>query len=166
MHRFLVSVVLAAVALLASCSRQPPRLQGDLERAAPWPADFVERFGALPVQHEGRVMPFSTLAATTLYAVHGRRDVQFEAVPAAAAGAIPAPQAFKLSPTEWLLDVWCFPGQAAGYPLFRIENVGVLGPLGFQHDGQTQGFEYLSYDRLLPQGQKLQDLAEAAEKKA
>ena len=57
----------------------PPRLQGDLERTEPWPADFVERFGALPLQHEGRVMPFSTLAATTLYAVHGRRDVQFDA---------------------------------------------------------------------------------------
>jgi len=155
LRRLLANVVLLALALLASCGRQVPRLQGDLERAEPWPADFVERFGALPVQHEGRVMPFSTLAATTLYAVHGRRDVQFEAVPAAAAGAIPAPQQFKLSPTEWLLDVWCFPGQAERYPLFRIENVGVLETLGFQHDGQTQGFEYLPYGQLVAQGQKL-----------
>ena len=165
MHRFLVSVVLAAVALLASCSRQPPRLQGELERAAPWPADFVERFGALPLQHEGRVMPFSTLAATTLYAVHGRRDVQFVAPAAAADGEIPTLRTVKLSPTEWLLDVWCFPGQAERYPLFRIENVGVLEALGFQHDGQTQGFEYLPYGQLVMQGQKLQDLAQAAEKK-
>lgn len=166
LRRLLANVVLLALALLASCGRQVPRLQGDLERAEPWPADFVERFGALPVQHEGRVMPFSTLAATTLYAVHGRRDVQFEAVPAAAAGEIPAPRAFKLSPTEWLLDVWCFPGQAERYPLFRIENVGVLETLGFQHDGQTQGFEYLPYGQLVAQGQKLQDLAQAAEKKS
>ncbi|MBM3974235.1 MAG: hypothetical protein FJ301_09075 [Planctomycetes bacterium] len=164
MQRLLANVVLLALALLASCGRQVPRLQGDLERAEPWPADFVERFGALPVQHEGRVMPFSTLAATTLYAVHGRRDVQFEAVPPAA-GAIPTPQAFKLSPTEWLLDVWCFPGQAERYPLFRIENVSVLETLGFQHDGQTQGFEYLPYGQLVAQGQKLQELAQAAEKK-
>lgn len=165
MQRFLVSVVLAAVALLASCSRQPPRLQGELERAAPWPADFVARFGALPLQHEGRVMPFSTLAATTLYAVHGRRDVQFVAPAAAVEGEIPTLRTVKLSPTEWLLDVWCFPGQAERYPLFRIENVGVLEVLGFQHDGQTQGFEYLPYGQLAAQGQKLQDAAQAAERK-
>ncbi len=165
MHRLLTTFVLAAVALLAACSRQAPRLQGELERAAPWPADFVERFGALPVQHEGRVMPFSTLAATTLYAVHGRRDVQFVAPAAAAAGEIPVLRTVKLSPTEWLLDVWCFPGQAERYPLFRIENVGVLETLGFQHDGQTQGFEYLPYGQLVAQGRKLQELAQAAEKK-
>ncbi|MFN9332503.1 MAG: hypothetical protein ACK6D1_07870, partial [Planctomycetota bacterium] len=165
MHRSLVSVVLAVVALLASCSRQPPRLQGELERPAPWPADFVERFGAMPLQHEGRVMPFSTLAATTLYAVHGRRDVQFVAPAASTEGEIPTQRTVKLSPTEWLLDVWCFPGQAERYPLFRVENVGVLEALGFQHDGQTQGFEYLPYGQLVMQGQKLQDLAQAAERK-
>jgi ABC-type transport system involved in cytochrome c biogenesis permease subunit len=146
-------LALALAALLAACSRPAPRLAGDLERAEAWPAAFVERFGALPLQHDGRTMPFSTLAASTLYAVHGRRDVQFRTPDARGVD-----RQIKLSPTEWLLDVWCFPDQAARYPLFRIENVAVLSALGFEHDGQKQGFEYLSYAQLLPVGEKLTGL--------
>src|SRR5690349_22730839 len=115
-------LVLCAVA----CSRPVPRVTTELERTESWSPAFVERFGSLPLQDEGRVMPLSTLAAFTLYAVHGRRDVQF--VTTADGG---AETKHKLSPTEWLLDVWCFPRQSAWYPLFRIENVGVLSELGF-----------------------------------
>ncbi|MBX3462516.1 MAG: cytochrome c biogenesis protein CcsA [Planctomycetes bacterium] len=141
------------LALLAGCSRPAPRLQGELVRTEPWSVDFVASFGALPLQNEGRVMPFSSLAAFTLYAIHGRRDVQF------VASGPGGDRTTKLNPTEWLLDVWCHPDQAALYPLFRIENVEVLSALGFAHGGQKQGFEYLSYAQLLPQGEKLQELA-------
>jgi ABC-type transport system involved in cytochrome c biogenesis permease subunit len=58
-----------------------------------------------------------------------------------------------LSPTEWLLDVWCYPELAAEYPLFRIENVDVLDAIGIVHDrGQRFDFEYLSYSQLLTPG--------------
>ena len=157
--RFLTQVWLILFAMAAACSRPAPRLEGDLERTVDWPAEFVETFGTLPMQHEGRVMPFSTLAASTLYAVHGRRDVQF--VVADKNG----DRTVKLSPTEWMLDVWCFPDQAARYPLFRIENVGVLSALGYEHGGQTQGFEYLAYLKLLPVGEKLEELADKAAEK-
>jgi ABC-type transport system involved in cytochrome c biogenesis permease subunit len=146
--------ILALLTLLGACSRSAPRLQTTQAMREPWSADFVREFGALPLQQEGRVMPFSTLASFSLYAVHGRRDVQFQA------GGPDGDRTVKLSPTEWLLDVWCFPGQAAHYPMFRIENVEVMSALGFQHGGQKQGFEYLSYAQLLPQGQKLQELAD------
>jgi ABC-type transport system involved in cytochrome c biogenesis permease subunit len=149
-------------ALLAACSRPVARLEGELERRQPWPADFVARFGELPVQYEGRCMPVSTLAAFTLYAVHGQRDVRFVAPDAADA---PDGEQTKLSPTEWLLDVWCYPEQAQNYPLFRIENVGVLGQLGIEHQGQKQGFEYLSYTQLLEAAQKLEELANRFEDK-
>lgn len=160
MNRILSHLFLVVLALLAACSRPAPRLQGQLERTEAWPADFVESFGALPLQHEGRVMPFSTLAASTLYAVHGRRDVQFVSPDGSGVD-----RTIKLSPTEWLLDVWCFPQQAARYPLFRIENVGVLAALGFGHEGQKQGFEYLPYAQLLEQGEKLQGLHDQYEGK-
>ncbi|MFY9343819.1 MAG: cytochrome c biogenesis protein CcsA [Planctomycetota bacterium] len=147
--------------LLSACGRQVPRYQGELERRDAWPADFVQAFGELPLQHEGRVMPFSTLAASTLYAVHGRRDVQFSSP-----GLDGVDRTVKLSPTEWLLDVWCFPDQAQHYPLFRIENVGVLSALGFEHQGQKQGFEYLPYAQLVEQGTKLEELSDQYEMKA
>ena len=148
----LSTLLCLCVMLLASaCSREAPRFSGALLRQQPWGPQFVEEFGALPLQNEGRVQPFSTLAAFTLYAVHGRRDVQFRTDEGATV---------KLSPTEWLLDVWCFPRQAANYPLFRIENVGVLEALGMAHEGQGQRFEYLSYAQLLEKGAKLEELAE------
>jgi hypothetical protein len=115
---------LIVLMLATACSRPAPRMQGELQRTECWSPAFVERFGALPLQNEGRVMPMSTLAAFTLYAVHGRRDVQFTV-----AGKDGANASQKLSPTEWLLDIWCYPEQAANYPLFRIEHTGVLDAL-------------------------------------
>lgn len=161
MNRLLHVLFWSFLVLASACSRPVPRLQGELERQEAWPAEFVLEFGELPLQHEGRVMPFSTLAASTLYAVHGRRDVQF-----VTPGKDGVDQKVKLSPTEWLLDVWCFPDQAAKYPLFRIENVAVLAALGFQHEGQRQDFEYLPYAKLVEQGQKLQELNDQYEPKA
>jgi ABC-type transport system involved in cytochrome c biogenesis permease subunit len=146
---------LTGLLLLAACSRTAPRLEGAMERTESWPAEFVTTIGTLPVQKDGRVMPVSTLAAATLYAVHGRRDVQFVATDDRGID-----RAVKLSPTEWLLDVWCFPEQASRYPLFRIENVGVLSALGYQHGGQTQGFEYLPYAKLMTTGEKLVELVQ------
>ncbi|MEO6596973.1 MAG: cytochrome c biogenesis protein CcsA [Planctomycetota bacterium] len=151
--RLLMALV---VALLASaCSRTVPRLPNAPERTVPWNPELVEAMASLPVQRDGRVMCFATLAAFTLYHVHGRRDLQHMTP-----GPDGVDQKVTLEPTEWLLDVWFYPRQAADYPLFRIENVGVLDALGFANDGQTQGFEYLSYAQLFERGEKLQELAD------
>ena len=148
------TLLLCAFALLAACSRPAPQLEVQPERAAPWNPDTVAAMATLPVQHDGRVKPFATLAAFTLYHVHGRRDLKYEYL-----GSDGKVAKVTLEPTEWLLDVWCFPDQAAHYPLFRIEHAGVLDALGFANEGQTFGFEYLSYAQLVPVGDKLGDLA-------
>lgn len=135
----------------AGCSRAAPKMSGELLRKGGWDPAFVAEFGSTMVMNDGRVQPLSTLAAYTLYAVHGRRDVQFESNDG---------QTTKLSPTEWLLDAWCYPDQAARYPLFRIENVGVLDALGIHHDGQGQRFEYVSYERMLESANKLEELVD------
>jgi ABC-type transport system involved in cytochrome c biogenesis permease subunit len=140
---FARSLWIVVALLLAACSRPAPRVARELERTSPWSPEVVERFGSVPLQHEGRVMPASTLASFTLYAVHGRRDVQFVTNDRG------VDTKHKLSPTEWLLDMVCFREQAAHYPMFRIENVGVLAELGIPHEGQKQGFEYLSYAQLM-----------------
>jgi ABC-type transport system involved in cytochrome c biogenesis permease subunit len=147
-------LVLPALVLLAACNRPAPRLPSQPQRTESWPAEVVDAMASLPVQHEGRVKPFSTLAAFALYDVHGRRDLQYT-VPAADGGL----RKVTLEPTEWLLDVWCYPEQAADYPLFRIEHSGVLDALGFANDGQTQGFVYLSYNQISERYDALRDLA-------
>lgn len=141
--------LLVLLALLSACSREAPPLNGAIERPSAWSEEFVAEFGATPVQNEGRVQPLSTFAAFTLYAVHGRRDVQFRTDSGTT----------KLNPTEWLLDVWCYPRQAANYPLFRIENVAVLEALGLHHEGQGQRFEYLSVAQMFEKAEKLEQLA-------
>ena len=146
--------LLAVAVTFAGCSRPSPRLDGEAYRTVPWSAELVDRIASTPVQADGRIKPLSVLAAFTLYDVHGRRDLKYS---------IPGPdgvqQKVKLEPTEWLLDVWCYPRQAARYPLFRIENVGVMDALGFANDGQRQDFEYLSYAQVFEVVDQLQELA-------
>ncbi|MFM1871586.1 MAG: cytochrome c biosis protein CcsA [Planctomycetota bacterium] len=147
-------VALAALAVLVGCSRANPTIDVPTQRTEPWNPEFVAQMATLPVQHDGRVKPFSTLASFTLYFVHGRRDMKFQY-----GATTDTVQKVTLDPTEWLLDVWAFPDQAAKYPLFRIEHTGVLDALGIANDGQTFGFEFLSYEKLASHGDKLGELA-------
>src|SRR5690606_38598863 len=110
--------------------RPAPQLPVAPERTTPWSAAVVEALATLPMQHDGRVKPFATFAAFTLYHVHGRRDLKYQYL-----GDDGKVTKVTLEPSEWLLDVWCFPDQAEHYPLFRIEHVGVLDALGFANEG-------------------------------
>ncbi|GAB4154176.1 MAG: hypothetical protein Fur0037_22840 [Planctomycetota bacterium] len=144
---------LSAVALASACSREVPVVDpAARQREKPWSKEVVEAARAIPVQHEGRVKPLDTLASFTLYALHGRRDMKFcwgeqqEKV--------------ELTPTEWLLDVFFYPDQAARYPLFRIDNSEVLRALWpNEAHGQKMTLEFLSYEKLLPVGDDLLRMA-------
>lgn len=146
--------LLALFTILTACSRPAPRIDGEVERTIPWSKEVVEQVASAPVQAEGRIKPLSVLAAFTLYDVHGRRDLKY-----AYTDDNGAQQKVTLEPTEWLLDVWCYPLQAARYPLFRIEHVGVMDALGFANNGQRQDFEYLSYAQVYEVVEKLQELS-------
>ncbi len=153
-NRLVAMFAAALVALVSACSRPAPRVEGELERVEPWGEQLVERVASAPVQENGRHKPLSVLAAFTLYDVHGRRDLKYSFT--AQDG---AQQKVTLEPTEWLLDVWCYPRQAARYPLFRVEHTGVMDALGFANDGQRQDFDYLSYAQVYDVVDTLQDLA-------
>ncbi|MCA8952675.1 MAG: cytochrome c biogenesis protein CcsA [Planctomycetes bacterium] len=136
-------------ALAGGCSRPSPAYDGTMQRTAPWDPDLVETMASLPVQENGRVKPLGSFAAFLLYAVHGRRDLKFTVGQGEGGrgegGQGEGAQRVTLEPTEWLLDVWCYPDQAADYPLFRIENTGVLDALGIENAGQTLNFDYVTF---------------------
>lgn len=149
-----LQALLLPLLLLVACNRVPPTLPSPPARSAPWSQDVVAAMAAVPVQHEGRIKPLATLAAYALYEVHGRRDLKFRYLPPGAAE--DAFEKVTLTPVEWLLDVLCYPDQAADYPLFRIENVAVLAELGIDHSGgQRFDFEFLSYRALLQRHEAL-----------
>ena len=147
-------MLLLAFGLAAGCSRPAPRLDGEALRVTPWRREVVDAVAAIPVQSEGRIKPLSVLAAFALYDLHGRRDLKYS---------VPGPdgvqQKVTLDPTEWLLDVWCYPSQADRYPLFRVEHTGVLDALGFANDGQRQDFDYLSFAQAFDAAERLEELA-------
>lgn len=149
----LLLLALSAIWLTA-CSRPAPRLDGDAERTQAWSQEVVDQMASVPVQDNGRTKPLSVLAAFKLYYIHGRRDLKYS-IPDVKG----VQRKITLEPIEWLLDIWCYPRQAARYPLFRIEHSGVLDALGFANDGQKLDFEYLSYVQVYEVVQTLQKLA-------
>jgi ABC-type transport system involved in cytochrome c biogenesis permease subunit len=151
--RSVAFLLLLLAALLASCSRPAPSLPSKPLRTEPWDPALVESLASTPLQDGGRSKPLATLASFALYHVHGRRDLQYTI---AVDG---KEQKVTLEPTEWLLDVWCFPDQAADYPLFRIENSAVLDALGFANEGQSLRFDFLSYKQLLGAAERLDSLS-------
>lgn len=158
-HPFFSSLWLVLLAALAACSRPVPPVGAEVRlRQQPWDPALVQTMASLPLQHEGRVKPLGTLAAFSLYFVHGRRDLQF----------VWRDQDGKdspkvtLTPTEFVLDWWIYPQQAVDYPLFRIENRQVLDAVELQREGgQKMDFDWLSYRQLAPAREKLREQAGA-----
>jgi ABC-type transport system involved in cytochrome c biogenesis permease subunit len=134
----------AAPAAKGAAAAEAAATAGRAERHT-WDPATVETMATLPIQEGGRTKPLSMFAAYTLYFVHGRRDMKLDL------DGDDEPDVV-LTPTEWLLDVWCFPELAADYPLLRIENTAVLDAIGVANLGQRFEFEYASYRELLTPG--------------
>lgn len=146
-------LILLAFAL-AACSRPVPKFEHEVLRTEPWSKEVVTEMASVAVQDNGREKPLSVLASIRLYKIHGRRDVKFSITDSSG-----KEQKITLSPIEWLLDVWCYPEQAGHYPLFRIENSGVMDALGLANEGQKPDFVYISYEQVFGVATKLRELA-------
>lgn len=153
-------LIASSLLLLASCSREVPEVDITAkQRPDPWSKELVAAARAIPLQHEGRVKPFDTLASFTLYSIHGRRDLKF-------CWGDQQTEVTTLTPTEWLLDVFFFPDQAARYPLFRIDNAEVFRALWPKEEHfQKLDLEYVSYQRLVPVANTLFDTVQKLEEK-
>ncbi len=153
------------VSMIASLGAQAVETPAHAVREHTWSAATVDAMATLPVQEGGRIKPLSAHAAALLHLVHGRRDMKLDL------DSDGKPEV-TLAPAEWLLDVWCFPDDAATYPLFRIENVDVLDAIGIPHEGgQRFDFEYISFATMASQarsgvpGQRLMELAQQYSRK-
>ncbi|MFT4514203.1 MAG: ABC-type transport system involved in cytochrome c biogenesis permease subunit [Planctomycetota bacterium] len=156
MKQLRMPLLILLALVLAACSRPVPKYEHELLRTEPWSKEVVAEMSSVAVQDNGREKPLSVLAAIRLYKIHGRRDVKF-----ALTDSNGEEKKIKLTPIEWLLDVWCYPEQAGHYPLFRIENSAVMDALGLANEGQKPDFVYISYEQVFAVATKLRDLASA-----
>jgi ABC-type transport system involved in cytochrome c biogenesis permease subunit len=156
----LVLFLLAALAAIGGAGAIAPRAGAQEQahahqHAAPkmpaphtWDPAMVELFARLPVQDDGRVKPFSTLARFTLLGMNGMSSTRTEA-------------GDPLSATEWLMDCLFFPELAMRHPCFVVQDAEALDAVGISHEGRNRRDRY-SYADLIEADAKMTELARAA----
>jgi ABC-type transport system involved in cytochrome c biogenesis permease subunit len=87
----------------------------------------INEFAKLPVLLNGRIQPFDSVAQNTLRMLRGKSTVVLSDKPEEELGTFDFPK--KMPATEWLLEVMTRPEDADTRPVFRIDNLEVLGLL-------------------------------------
>ncbi len=106
----------------------------------------VAAFARLPVLAGGRIKPLDTVARTSLLMTRGKQTVA-------------APGGRRLSAAEWLLDLAARPDVAERYPVFTVDDPGVLGATGLG----TSSERYFSVRDLEPKFGEIDRLATEAD---
>ncbi len=146
MNTTLRALSVLLLATVAPAAAQLEHLHVDLAgQPAPWSEHALELAGALPVQDGGRVKPLQTYANFTLLRFNGRSSVTLD-------------DGRKLGALPWLLDVFFQPEVAAGYPVFKVDDVQAVQAIGVAADGK-QKRDRFSFEELRPGIGRLFDLA-------
>ena len=105
-------------------------------------------FGRLPILANGRVKPLDTVARNSLLLFQGRQTVV-------------TPAGLKVSPTEWLLDVYFHSDAADRYRTFEVVHPDLLALLELKaEDGDgKKRFSYLEISKKIPELERQARLA-------
>jgi len=153
------ALTLLALCLSSACAKRPEHKMDVSEpRTFRWTAEARDAAGELPVQHQARVKPLSTVASFALLKIQGKRKYTLPA-----ASELPT-AGEKLDPTAWLLDVLFFPEQAAEYEVFLVEDSAVLAGVGLSFPDRKKRDRY-SYNQLEPARGRILAGARAASSK-
>lgn len=118
------------------------------ETPARTPQEVLRAVAALPVLHDGRVMPLDTFARLHLMQFSGQRTLGDQ------------------SALEWMLDVLFDPQRTRDFPIFLINHPGVLEAMGvptvMEVEGQRPSFRRFSLEHLRPGLAELERLAREA----
>ena len=105
--------------------------------------------GSVPVQSDGRVKPFDSLARTSLMIIHGKFSVRY-------------PDGRKRLASHWLMDVIARPDIAGQVRVFRVDHPEVLALMGYPADERNQ----FSPDEVLPHLARIQDQVDRVQPEA
>ena len=107
----------------------------------------TKEFGRLPVQSNGRIQPFDSVARNALLQIRSTGDLPLEIVPSWKFWHHPK----KLRSTEWLLEVMFKPDVANTRPVFLIHHPEILGELKLTDKGiEKSGLRYYTYQEIEP----------------
>ncbi len=116
-----------------------------------WDKETVDLFASLPVQDGGRIKPMDSIARFAMFRMHQVRGMSFVLKDSKSGET----QKIKLTPAEWLMDVFFRTEQAKAYPTFRINDSDVAIALGIKPKKKRDKY---SYNELVPGRSKLSEL--------
>ena len=139
MKKFVPLLVLLLGALYLGSTLFPPRESSAFDLAG---------FGRLPILANGRLKPLDTVARNSLLLFQGRQTVV-------------TPAGVKVSPTEWLLDVYFHSDAADRYRTFEVVHPDLLALLDLKaEDGDgKKRFSYLEISKKIPELERQARLA-------
>jgi ABC-type transport system involved in cytochrome c biogenesis permease subunit len=139
MKKFVPLLVLLLGALYLGSTLLPPRESSAFDLAG---------FGRLPILANGRLKPLDTVARNSLLLFQGRQTVV-------------TPAGVKVSPTEWLLDVYFHSDAADRYRTFEVVHPDLLALLDLKaEDGDgKKRFSYLEISKKIPELERQARLA-------
>ncbi len=139
MKKFIPLLVLLLGALYLGSTLLPPRESSAFDLAG---------FGRLPILANGRLKPLDTVARNSLLLFQGRQTVV-------------TPAGVKVSPTEWLLDVYFHSDAADRYRTFEVVHPDLLALLDLKaEDGDgKKRFSYLEISKKIPELERQARLA-------
>lgn len=139
MKKFVPLLVLLLGALYLGSTLFPPLESSAFDLAG---------FGRLPILANGRLKPLDTVARNSLLLFQGRQTVV-------------TPAGVKVSPTEWLLDVYFHSDAADRYRTFEVVHPDLLALLDLKaEDGDgKKRFSYLEISKKIPELERQARLA-------
>ncbi len=118
-----------------------------------WDDEAVALFSALPIQDGGRIKPMDSIARFSMFRMHQVRGMSFVLHDVKS----DKTEKIKLTPSQWLMDVFFRTEQAKTYPTFRINDSDVAIQLGIEPKGKRDKY---SYNDLVPARAKLSELGQ------
>ncbi len=132
---------------------QPKKEVKKLPEYVRWSEQVLEVAAHIPVQDGGRVKPLASYARFQMLRLYGALKMPIET----------GGEKIKITPTEWLLDVFFRPELANQLPVFRVDHADLLKAIGVE---TKKGRVRLSFYDIEPAYTEIGRRAEAAAKKS
>jgi ABC-type transport system involved in cytochrome c biogenesis permease subunit len=128
----LTTLILSVVTYLS------PAHAASTHSAGQWDDNTIKLFSEIPVLDGGRIKPLDTFAQFKMLRINGKRSYR----PLAEDGSSTGSKG-KMGPVEWLLDCLYYPEVAKNYPIFIVDDSGVVTTIGLEsHDKQRDRYSY------------------------